>query len=353
MELSSNENASPLAKAQSNGWRGAFAERRAAAGAKRQADWEARIAARGARGEPLPSLDPRTLTHSAPNSPCPSLQVFIRELDGYREMAAVFDDGKSSTRRSRGKESSSDDTAFSDDSEKSEGACSTREKQKDPAREAENWNRAVRRSKRELRWRMLGLRVDRLLTLTVRNGIASIDQAWCLLERFVRLVNWRYYRSKPDGIDYVVVPELHKSGGFHLHLGLNRFYDVTVLRTLWHRALTCRPLTRPLAGADSPGNVDIKRARGSPLSLARYLAKYLGKTFEAVRCRGRRRYACSKGIRPAVRLRRALPLAAGGEALLLRQMHEADGYRVEHCFEPDIEGMRVIWMCCRARHRRG
>lgn len=300
------------------------------------------MAAREARATLPPSLDSRTLTNTVFTDSNPHWGVYVRELDDYREVSAVFKELKARTphtsRKSASQVPSEDEELEGDDDAAS--------------REEENLERAVRRSKRELRWRMLGLRGDRLLTLTTRGGIACLDQTWDLFAKFVRLVNWRFHRSNADGFQYVVVPELHKSGTYHLHLGLNVFYDVTVLRTLWHRCLTGRRLMTALRGEESPGNVDIKRARGSCRALARYLAKYLGKTFDANINRGRRRYACSKGIRHPTLSRRTLPLSMGGEMLMLRNMNEAEGWLVEHSCEPNIEGMRVLWMCCRRRRIR-
>jgi hypothetical protein len=154
----------------------------------------------------------------------------------------------------------------------------------------------ARRAKRTLRERVWMLRADRMVTLTKRGKFETTDDAWAAWKGFCR------YARKLWGArwQFVVVPESHREGGFHLHVALNGYFDVGMLRRIWYRALGG---TGRESGIDTPGSVNISGAVTSSRSrtrIANYLAKYLGKDFGSV-FRGRRSLASSRGI-PAPRV---------------------------------------------------
>jgi hypothetical protein len=161
---------------------------------------------------------------------------------------------------------------------------------------AERSEFARRRARRTLREKIWMLRADRMLTLTKRGKFPTTDDAWKAWHHFCKLAR-KFWGPRWQ---FVVVPEAHKEGGFHLHVALHGFFDVGMLRRFWARALGG---SGNESGADTRGNVDITGAVASPRSRARianYLGKYLSKDLVAV-LRGRRALASSRGI-PAPRI---------------------------------------------------
>jgi hypothetical protein len=165
-----------------------------------------------------------------------------------------------------------------------------------PALAAERSDRARRRARQTCRDRIWMLGADRMLTLTKRGKFRSTDEAWSAWDLFRRSAR-KFWGERWQ---FVVVPEAHREGGYHLHVALRGFFDVGMLRRLWNRALGG---TGRESGPDTCGNVDITGAVSSPRSrtrIANYLAKYLGKDLGEV-IRGRRALASSRGI-PAPRI---------------------------------------------------
>jgi hypothetical protein len=202
---------------------------------------------------------------------------------------------------------------------------------------------AARRSKRGLKWAVLGLAGDRIFTLTQRNLIPTYAQAWALWSRFEQACSKRFENFK-----CVAVVEPHKDGGYHIHFVCNRYFDVSSMRLWWHRILTGRPLKGILRGDESPGNIQAGNPHGTR-KIAKYLSKYLGKSFEAIQSIRIKRYAASKGIREPVITRSRMPSSVGGEVYRLRCRAEADGWKVEAVFEGSVMGRALIWMQCSRR----
>lgn len=175
----------------------------------------------------------------------------------------------------------------------------------------EDLERSVQRARRNLRYSLMMMRADRIFTFTKRGGFER-GELWATWERFVRQVRkvWPQFQA-------VAVPELHAGGGendgtYHLHVALNRFYSVQVMRFMWHRALGAPGILR---GADSPGNVQASaRPAASVVKLARYLAKYLSKG-EGEQAVGAKRYSTCGRIPPPER--RVVYLPAGGASCLV------------------------------------
>jgi hypothetical protein len=206
---------------------------------------------------------------------------------------------------------------------------------------------AARRSKRGLKWAVLGLGADRIFTLTKRGRIESYAEAWALWSKFEQACSRRFANFKA-----VAVVEPHTLNGFHVHFVVNRYFDVSSMRLWWHRILSGNHKLRGiLRGADSPGNVEAGKPHGTR-KIAKYLAKYLGKSFEGLQAVRIKRYAASKGIRPATVVRTRMPSSSGAEVYHLRRRVEADGWKVEAIFEGSVMGRPLIWMQCSRRNVR-
>ena len=91
------------------------------------------------------------------------------------------------------------------------------------------------------------------------------------------------------------MPELHASGEhYHIHAGLSGFVQADLLRRCWQIALGGKGNER---GNEALGNVDIKHRRGRTndpmrrsVSIAKYLSKYITKSYLAHHKFNRRRY---------------------------------------------------------------
>jgi hypothetical protein len=160
---------------------------------------------------------------------------------------------------------------------------------------------AISRAKINVRQKVRDLGADRLLTLTKRDGIADLDKVWELWTAFELLVKRRF---KGRSFRYVVVPELHANGTWHLHVAVVGFWNVITLRSLWHRVLTGGKHDVTLYGQDAPGNVDItnparyrKRHTNLTAACANYIACYVGKGLSVAQL-GRKTFASCKGIAP-------------------------------------------------------
>jgi hypothetical protein len=204
---------------------------------------------------------------------------------------------------------------------------------------------AARRSKRGLKWAVLGLGGDRIWTLTARGRIENYSQAWALWSQFEQSCSRRFANFK-----CVAVVEPHTLDGFHIHFVTNKFFDVSSMRLWWHRILTGRKLKGILRGEDSPGNIEVGKPHGAR-KIGKYLSKYLGKSFASLQAVRIKRFAASKGIRAPIVTRTRMPSCIGGEVYRLRRRAEADGWKVEAIFEGSIMGRRLIWMqCARKKH---
>jgi hypothetical protein len=207
--------------------------------------------------------------------------------------------------------------------------------------------KARRRSQRGLKWAVLGLAGDRIWTLTARGRIASYAQAWALWGKFEVECSKRFPKFK-----CVAVVEPHAIDGYHIHFVTNGFFLVTSMRLWWHRILTGRKLAGILRGEESPGNVQVGNPHGSR-KIAKYLAKYLGKSFEGSQSVRIKRYAASKGIREPVITRSRMASSMGGEVHELYRRAEASGWKVGAYMEGTIMGRKMIWLqCMRAKPHR-
>lgn len=170
--------------------------------------------------------------------------------------------------------------------------------------------RSVRRAKQSMKRRVYALCPDRMLTLTKRGKFADIDAAWAAWSRFERICS-RFFGERWK---YVVVPEQHSDGTYHLHVALKGFFDVGMLRRFWYRALGG---TGRETGEQTPGSVNIAPVRvggRTRLRIASYLRKYMGKDLAACAA-GRRSFAASRGLVPVRIARWREPIHLGRDAV--------------------------------------
>ena len=152
----------------------------------------------------------------------------------------------------------------------------------------QNHKRAVRQSRKCVRFLVKQIEADRLLTLSTRENIQDRDQFKKRMKRFFELVRkgWGGQQGIPN-FAYVAVLEKQERGAYHAHIAIKGTISFNFLRTAWHKALGCPGLMK---GELSPGNVDVttpRKARwGTEFSrwqtdkLSAYITKYMSKTFD-------------------------------------------------------------------------
>jgi hypothetical protein len=298
------------------------------------------------RPAPLLSLDRSYIRcpNSHPSGEIDSLGLHMGEgewlvrqktIDGYTQIFAIDDPESDFVRRRRG--ATSDKRHVSDIGKKN--VVQRPKVEPDEFEIIRRREHAVRRSKNGLKWAVRGLGGNRIFTLTKRDRIESIPQAWKLWGKFERLASMRF-----QGFQTIVVIEPHVREGFHIHFVANRFFDVSSMRLWWHRILTGEKLRTIKLGADSPGNIDVDRPHSGE-KIAKYLGKYLAKSFREVVTGRLKRYACSKGIRKPALTPSRMPRSSGDEIFHLRAILEAQGFtRGLRIFETMVMGRRFLWM---------
>jgi hypothetical protein len=157
-----------------------------------------------------------------------------------------------------------------------------------------------------VRYKCKEMGANRLLTLTTRETL-PVHELLSRFQKFLYLVE----RAIGDKLLYIAVPEQHPSNPDHLHLhvAINTFLQVGIIRKCWHAALTgahaCVRMdqrTMPdCSGIRSPGNVDLQyiKTRGGKgaqtVKVARYISKYITKgDFERF---NKKRYWSTKGVK--------------------------------------------------------
>jgi hypothetical protein len=139
------------------------------------------------------------------------------------------------------------------------------------------------------------------------------------------------HRAIGENLLYVAVPEQHPTNPdhLHLHLAINTWLNVNVIRKCWHAALTargtppagyaCSQSSVDYSGKNSPGNVDIQyiKVRGGKcaqtVKVARYISKYITKgDFERF---NKKRYWSTKGVKVLDARRVWLKSMSLGEAI--------------------------------------
>jgi hypothetical protein len=204
--------------------------------------------------------------------------------------------------------------------------------------------RSTYRAKKNLRHKILMMRADRMLTLTVRNGFKTQADAMKAWDSFRR----RCMKSWPK-FSAVMVTELHTGAGpnfgtFHIHVALNAFYSVNMLRHFWHKSLGAPGLMR---GVEAPGNVDIRTGpKGGVFrreALARYLSKYLSKGMEHQQINSKRYSSCGAIPDPVV-VKYYLPICDDIEHRLAQLLLQESGARAKSFYEVPGTIERTICM---------
>lgn len=150
---------------------------------------------------------------------------------------------------------------------------------------------AARRARSRLRRYAAANRLDRFGTLTYAGeGCHDPSQARADVAAFMRGL-----RTGLGGqpFPYVWVPEWHKSGhGLHLHFAVAKYVKQSLIADVWGRGfVSIKRITSMRHGAP-----EIEGARIA----ARYLSKYVAKTFDSPELSGRHRYDLAQGFQPVV-----------------------------------------------------
>jgi len=129
-------------------------------------------------------------------------------------------------------------------------------------------NKSIARARSNIRRKALSMSADRMLTLTFRDNVTDVDEAWSVFKYFCKLMRKRY-REK---FQYIAVPEFQKRGAVHFHMAIGHYFHANTVRRLWHRAVGHRG-----------GNIDITSPKKfgkkswNPKRIANYISKYISK----------------------------------------------------------------------------
>lgn len=147
----------------------------------------------------------------------------------------------------------------------------------------DNKERAARRAKTNLRRKakeLYGKAEGRvyMVTLTYAENMQDYDQAYRDMRAFLQVL-WRKY-GRHQKLYYIAVPERQERGAWHWHILINLYLKHEVWSELWGH-----------------GFVWVGRIK-SPRAAARYVAKYIAKTFEEDEGvpSGRHRYLTAHGL---------------------------------------------------------
>lgn len=173
----------------------------------------------------------------------------------------------------------------------------TQAKERDSADVQRDREKAAFRAARKVRHFALEIGADRLLTLTSRGLLTDYDDVIATWKKFMRILG-----NTGAKFEYVAVPELHKSGEhYHIHAAINGFVKADLLRRCWQIALGGKGDER---GSYALGNVDLKqqkRRHHSPikqtLGIARYIAKYITKSYLEHHEFNRKRYWVPRSVK--------------------------------------------------------
>jgi hypothetical protein len=161
----------------------------------------------------------------------------------------------------------------------------TRERRSEIERQAEAAKRAATAVRDLCKYFQLGY----LMTLTYRGPVFDRRRVQRDFKKFLRLT-----RLKLPDFFCIAVLEFHRGGGandggIHLHLALDRFQPVQVLRAAWWAVV-----------GDRLGNVQVEHRiyRDSAKRVGAYVAKYVSSDFDSLpREKGQHRYLRSRVCR--------------------------------------------------------
>ncbi|MDP2247120.1 MAG: hypothetical protein Q8J65_03240, partial [Nitrosomonadales bacterium] len=157
--------------------------------------------------------------------------------------------------------------------------------------------KAAYRAARKVRHFCIEIRADRLLTLTSRGLLTDYDTTIATWKRFMRVMD-----AAEAKFEYIAIPELHSNGEhYHIHAAINGFVKADLLRRCWQIALGGKGNEK---GADALGNVDIKQSKRKvqdsgkrAVGIARYISKYITKTYLEHHQFNRKRYWVPRTIK--------------------------------------------------------
>jgi hypothetical protein len=187
------------------------------------------------------------------------------------------------------------------------------------AKDPEDSRRRSRlRAKGMVRLLALELKVDRMLTFTIRNTgtLVTYEQllkAWDLFRRMAE-------RWDPT-FRYLATPERQKSGQWHIHAGVHGYVNIKIITRMWQSALN-RMLGRSqslIHGPDSPGTCNIRagQLRGSQgrrsTKIASYISKYIGKELDVAL--NKKKYFHTYGVKVTPAQRRWLEAGSRDDAI--------------------------------------
>jgi hypothetical protein len=145
---------------------------------------------------------------------------------------------------------------------------------------------SAKRARRAMRLRCKSLGLDVLGTLTYQENIQ---------DRAVVLGHWKEFvrrlRRVLPGFAYVAVLEVQKRGALHVHFATRRLprelqkdgvrvKSYNLIRAIW----------RSVIGGVGAFHDSSRKTRGSVLKVSKYIAKYVGKSFEQVHQVNKRQY---------------------------------------------------------------
>lgn len=149
--------------------------------------------------------------------------------------------------------------------------------------------KSQQRARKNLRHKCFSIKAETMITCTFKELVTDLQDAWGVFKYFVKLMNKFNQSSKQKGFHYVCVPEFQKRGAVHFHVATTGRFEYNFIRSLWRRAAGKRG-----------GNVDVsdpkkaQRKRWSPVSISKYLSKYISKN-DSVEF-NKKRYSASRGI---------------------------------------------------------
>ena len=198
-------------------------------------------------------------------------------------------------------------------------------KERDEADIQRDREKCAYRAASKVRHLALEIGADRLLTLTSRGLLTEYDEVIATWKRFMRILE-----ATGAKFDYIAVPELHKSGEhYHIHAAINGFVKADLLRRCWQIALGGKGNER---GSEALGNVDLKQQkrklhdpRKQCLGIARYISKYITKSYLDHHQFNRKRYWVPRSIKlpeSSGEWMRAETLAEAVEELYVRFDHD-------------------------------
>lgn len=210
-----------------------------------------------------------------------------------------------------------------------------------PKLSKEDVERSLRRTRKQIRHKVMMMSADKMITCTTAESICHIDDFAAINTEFFRRCRAKY----PD-FQYLSVFERHDSDmtsetkrfSFHLHFATVGYMDYNVLRDLWrttvakHRGTEYEAANINVALSGKKGShAKIKRAQ-----MARYMSKYVAKDCEyGDPCK--KRYWSSKNIEKPKKLRFYFATALKPAQFFRRLIEDITDVDIKFCYAPPRE----------------